>query len=217
MVVTTDLFGAGNVYPLPMLLIHPWSPEQNRDSHPPGCFFFARDFIVFFLDSDRQRRQPPGLATHDTCLRAVDRDLGCMLGAGNEGGECMKTRTEHDSLGSIEVPATALYGAQTQRAAENFGIAARPMPVAFIQAVCLIKREAAAANAALGAVDSVLAEAIRQAAEEVLAGSYAEQFPVDVYQTGSGTSTNMNVNEVLAHRASALANLRVHPNDHVNA
>src|SRR5690606_716090 len=85
MVVTTDLFGAGNVYPWLMLLIHPWSPEQNSDSHPPGCFFFTRDFIVLFLDSDRQRRQPPGLATHGTCLRAVDRDLGCMLGAGNRG------------------------------------------------------------------------------------------------------------------------------------
>src|SRR5690606_23269404 len=91
------------------------------------------------------------------------------------------------------------------------------MPSAFIHAVCLIKREAAAANAALGAVDSVLAEAIRQAAEEALAGSYAEQFPVDVCQTGSGTSSNTNVTEVRAHRASALANLRVHPNDHANA
>ncbi len=126
------------------------------------------------------------------------------------------TRREQDSLGVVEVPEQALYGAQTQRAVENFDIAGRPMPHAFICALALIKREAARANSELGLLDDVVAEAIAAAADQVLAGRHDDQFPVDVYQTGSGTSTNMNMNEVLAHIASTQLGQPVHPNDHVN-
>lgn len=126
-------------------------------------------------------------------------------------------RIESDSLGDIMVPATALFGAQTQRALENFHIAGRPLPPLFIHALCSIKREAAAVNVELGTISELIGNAIQHAADEVLNGQHADQFPIDVFQTGSGTSTNMNVNEVLAHRASAIANCRVHPNDHVNA
>jgi fumarate hydratase class II len=129
----------------------------------------------------------------------------------------VKTRLERDSLGEIAVPATALYGAQTQRAIENFGIAGRPLPAAFIHALALIKREAAAVNGELGLIPAEITAAIRSAADSVLNGDHADQFPVDVLQTGSGTSTNMNVNEVLAHLASAACGQPVHPNDHVNA
>jgi fumarate hydratase class II len=133
------------------------------------------------------------------------------------GTDVMADRIESDSLGSISVPAAALYGAQTQRALNNFNIGGRPLPAVFIRALCAIKRAAAAVNTELGALDAAIGDAIQQAAPEVLNGRHAEQFPVDVFQTGSGTSSNMNVNEVLAHRASALAGLQVHPNDHVNA
>ena len=127
------------------------------------------------------------------------------------------TRLEQDSLGRIAVPADALYGAQTQRALENFDIAGRPLPPAFIHALARIKRAAALVNAELGVLDPEIAVAIGNAATEVIGGQHDEQFPVDVFQTGSGTSTNMNVNEVLAHLASAASGLSVHPNDHVNA
>lgn len=126
------------------------------------------------------------------------------------------TRIERDSLGDIAVPATALYGAQTQRAIENFSLSGRSLPALFIQALTSIKREAAAVNAELGLLDPALATAIGSAADEIAGGAHADQFPIDVFQTGSGTSTNMNVNEVLAHRASALSGRQVHPNDHVN-
>ncbi|MDB6060073.1 MAG: aspA [Verrucomicrobiaceae bacterium] len=127
------------------------------------------------------------------------------------------SRTESDSLGSVSVPGDALFGAQTQRAIENFAIAGRALPTVFVHAVCRIKRVAAGVNAELGAIDNAVADAIKSAADEVLSGQFSDQFPIDVFQTGSGTSTNMNVNEVLAHRASALSGQRVHPNDHVNA
>lgn len=125
-------------------------------------------------------------------------------------------RIETDSMGDIEVPATALWGAQTQRAIANFDIGHRPMPRTFIQAVCRIKAAAAAVNIDLGLLDAPRGRAITAAAERIIAGHYADQFPVDVYQTGSGTSTNMNVNEVLARLASATCQLEVSPNDHVN-
>ncbi len=121
------------------------------------------------------------------------------------------TRTERDSLGTVEVPTDALFGAQTQRARDNFAIAGRPLPTAFIRGLCLIKREAAAVNAELGTFSSAIGAAIQSAADEVLGGQHAAQFPIDVFQTGSGTSTNMNANEVLAHRASALAQQPIHP------
>jgi fumarate hydratase, class II len=125
-------------------------------------------------------------------------------------------RTEKDSMGELRVPADALWGAQTQRAVENFPISGRPMPPEFVAAVGLVKWAAAGANEELGLLEGALAEAIRGAAEAVAAGRHPQQFPVDVFQTGSGTSTNMNANEVIATLASRIAGQPVHPNDHVN-
>ncbi|MBY6212121.1 class II fumarate hydratase [Microbulbifer agarilyticus] len=125
-------------------------------------------------------------------------------------------RTEEDSLGEIKVPQQALYGAQTQRAVENFPVSDYVMPVAFVRAVVAIKRAAAQTNVHLGLLDSAIADAIIQACDSLTDEDYAQQFPVDVFQTGSGTSTNMNVNEVLAHLASAASGLSIRANDHVN-
>jgi fumarate hydratase class II len=126
------------------------------------------------------------------------------------------TRIERDSMGELEVPADALWGAQTQRAVQNFPISGVPLPHAFIAALGLVKQAAARANAALGLLAPELAQAIDAAAAEVAAGRHDAQFPIDVFQTGSGTSTNMNANEVIAHLASAQLGRAVHPNDHVN-
>ncbi|MFO1427597.1 MAG: class II fumarate hydratase [Steroidobacteraceae bacterium] len=125
-------------------------------------------------------------------------------------------RTERDSMGEVRVPGGALWGAQTQRAVQNFSIAARRLPPEFIRALALVKAAAARANAAVGLLDRERAGAIAAAAAEVAAGRHAEQFPVDVFQTGSGTSSNMNVNEVLANLAARSLARDVHPNDHVN-
>jgi fumarate hydratase, class II len=125
-------------------------------------------------------------------------------------------RVEHDSMGEIKVPAEALWGAQTQRAVENFRISGRPLPPAFIGALGLVKQAAARANRALGLLDARLAQAVEAAAAEVAAGQHDAQFPLDVFQTGSGTSSNMNANEVVAALASARLGSAVHPNDHVN-
>jgi len=125
-------------------------------------------------------------------------------------------RLEKDSLGEIQVPEEALYGAQTQRAVENFRISGRRMPGAFLRAVAMIKEASAAANGELGLLEPALAAAIEAAAREVAEGQHYGQFPVDVYQTGSGTSTNMNVNEVIATLAARRLGKLVHPNDHVN-
>ena len=120
-------------------------------------------------------------------------------------------------MGDIEVPAGALWGAQTERARRNFsGIGGGPLPRDFISAVALIKAAAASANARLGLLPADVARAIQDAVSEILTGRHQDQFPVDVYQTGSGTSTNMNANEVIAHLASKSRGLQVHPNDHVN-
>ena len=119
-------------------------------------------------------------------------------------------RVEHDTMGEVRVPADALYGAQTQRAVENFPISGLRFPRAFIRALGLIKSAAALVNGRLGQLTPELAAAIEQAAEEVAAGKHDDQFVVDIFQTGSGTSTNMNANEVIGHLAKA------HPNDHVN-
>ena len=119
-------------------------------------------------------------------------------------------RIERDTLGEVSVPASALYGAQTQRAVENFPISRRRFPRAFIRALGLIKAAAAKVNGQLGVLPQQLAAAIESAAEEVARGEHDDQFVVDIFQTGSGTSTNMNANEVIAHLAQA------HPNDHVN-
>jgi len=128
----------------------------------------------------------------------------------------MATRIERDALGPVEVPEEALWGAQTQRAINNFPISGKPMPAAFIQALAQVKRACALANQELGLMDAPTAEAIVQMAERIAAGEYLDQFPVDVFQTGSGTSTNMNMNEVIANLAQRELGVQLHPNDHVN-
>jgi fumarate hydratase class II len=125
-------------------------------------------------------------------------------------------RIEHDSLGELKVPADALWGPQTQRAVENFPISGLRMPRDFIRALGLIKWAAATANLELDALDPKRAGAIQKASLEVSEGKHDLQFPVDVFQTGSGTSSNMNANEVIARLASRFAGVPVHPNDHVN-
>jgi len=125
-------------------------------------------------------------------------------------------RTESDSMGELQVPMDALYGAQTQRAVDNFAISGLPMPRRFIQALGLVKASTAQANESLGDLDTAIAGAITQAAERVAEGEHDAQFPVDVFQTGSGTSSNMNANEVIARLATQSLGATVHPNDHVN-
>lgn len=125
-------------------------------------------------------------------------------------------RIEHDSMGELKVPADAYYGAQTQRAIENFVISGLHMPRALIRALGLIKSACAKANQQLGLLDKKLATAIETAANEVAEGNYDDHFPIDIFQTGSGTSTNMNSNEVIANLASQRLGETVHPNDHVN-
>ena len=125
-------------------------------------------------------------------------------------------RTEHDSLGELRVPADALYGAQTQRAVENFPISGLTMPAAFIRALALVKYGCAEANLKLELIDQGKARAIQAVAEKIAAGEYLQHFPVDVFQTGSGTSTNMNANEVIANLATSSSGESIHPNDHVN-
>jgi fumarate hydratase class II len=128
----------------------------------------------------------------------------------------MKYRIERDSMGEVKVPETALYGAQTQRAVENFNIAGRSLPALFITCLARIKAAAAWSNARCGALDPLIAAALEQAADAVVTGDYLAHFPVDVFQTGSGTSTNMNMNEVLARLAARGSDLEIHPNDHAN-
>jgi fumarate hydratase class II len=134
----------------------------------------------------------------------------------------MTTRTEHDSFGAIEVPGERLWGAQTQRSLQNFDISGELQPREIIRALAQVKRASASVNLALGLLDGKKALAIMAAADEVIAGQHAGEFPLVVWQTGSGTQTNMNVNEVLANRASVLLggvrgeNRLVHPNDEVN-
>jgi fumarate hydratase class II len=126
------------------------------------------------------------------------------------------SRTEHDSFGEIEVAADALWGAQTERARRNFQLSGTTLPAGFVAAIALIKAAAARANAGLGLLAEDIAAAIAEAALEIAGGEHYEQFPLDVFQTGSGTSTNMNANEVIARLASRSLGRPVHPNDHVN-
>ena len=132
------------------------------------------------------------------------------------------TRIEKDSFGPIEVPAARLWGAQTERSRRFFRISGERMPLAVVHALARIKKAAAAVNAELALLDAKKAQAIQRAADEVLAGKHDEEFPLVVWQTGSGTQSNMNVNEVLANRASELMGGErgqkrlVHPNDDVN-
>jgi fumarase (EC 4.2.1.2) len=125
-------------------------------------------------------------------------------------------RIERDSMGEVRVPATARYGAQTQRAVENFPISGLRFPRRFIEALALVKWAAATVNRELGLLAPDMAEAIAEAALEVAAGQHDAHFPLDIFQTGSGTSTNMNANEVIASLASERLGRHVHPNDHVN-
>ncbi|MGH8112123.1 MAG: class II fumarate hydratase [Rhodanobacteraceae bacterium] len=125
-------------------------------------------------------------------------------------------RTEHDSMGELKVPADALWGAQTQRAVDNFPISGLTLPREVIRALGLIKVAAADANVKLGHLKSAQAAAIRKAALRVADGEFDAQFPIDIFQTGSGTSSNMNANEVIAHVASRDSKASIHPNDHVN-
>ncbi len=126
-----------------------------------------------------------------------------------------ETRTERDAMGEMQVPAAALYGASTRRAVLNFPISGTRLPLPLIHAYGRIKQAAALTNAELGLLDPALAGKIAEAAEEIVAGRHDAQFSVDIYQTGSGTSTNTNVNEVIAHRCARWG-ITVHPNDHVN-
>ncbi|MCY4411620.1 MAG: class II fumarate hydratase [Caldilineaceae bacterium] len=125
-------------------------------------------------------------------------------------------RIEHDSLGEVKVPQDALYAAQTQRAVDNFPISPLSFPRQFIRAIGLIKGAAAAVNLDLGQIDAEMAAAIQNAGAEVAHGAHDAHFPLDIFQTGSGTSTNMNANEVIATLASRTLGRSVHPNDHVN-
>src|SRR3954462_14378411 len=126
-------------------------------------------------------------------------------------------RIERDTMGEVEVPADALWGAQTQRAVENFPVSGVRVDPAVVRALAAVKASAARVNARLGVLPPDVADAVAAAAQEVADGGHADQFPVDIFQTGSGTSTNMNVNEVVAALASARLGRRVHPNDEVNA
>jgi fumarate hydratase class II len=137
-------------------------------------------------------------------------------------GTSSAQRSESDSMGEVRLPASAYWGAQTQRAVENFGVSDKRIPPALIEALGLLKRYAAEVNGELGTVAPELTEAIGRAAEEVIEGRWSEHFPIDVFQTGSGTSWNMNANEVIANRANEMlgsplgTRKPVHPNDHVN-
>jgi fumarate hydratase, class II len=131
-------------------------------------------------------------------------------------------RTAHDTMGEMQIPVEALWGASTQRAVENFPVSGQPVPLDVVHAHAMLKWAAAVANEETGVVDAEVADAIKRAADEVIDGQLDVHFPVDVFQTGSGTSTNMNVNEVVANRAKQLlgedlSSSKVHPNDHVNA
>jgi fumarate hydratase class II len=132
-------------------------------------------------------------------------------------GAMSEWRIEHDSMGEVRVPADAKWRAQTQRAVENFPISGQRIERAHIEALARIKAAAAKVNAQLGVLETPMAEAIEAAAEEVASGQWDEHFPIDVFQTGSGTSSNMNTNEVLASLATEKLGSAVHPNDHVNA
>ena len=125
-------------------------------------------------------------------------------------------RIEQDSMGDVQVPEEALYGAQTQRAVDNFNFSPLKIPMSFITALAQIKAAAAQANAELGVLPKESAQAIVKACEKLQKGNYRKAFPVDVFQTGSGTSTNMNINEVLVSLVRQDAGLELHPNDHIN-
>ncbi|PRZ40989.1 fumarase class II [Antricoccus suffuscus] len=142
---------------------------------------------------------------------------GCMPTSSDASANDGQFRIEHDTMGEVKVPIDAKWRAQTQRAVENFPISGQRIEHAHIAALARIKSAAAKVNADLGVIDKDIAQAIQDAAAKVIAGEYDEHFPIDVFQTGSGTSSNMNTNEVIASLAKEATGLDVHPNDHVNA
>ncbi|MGW4240810.1 class II fumarate hydratase [Streptomyces sp. NPDC004749] len=164
-------------------------------------------------DQSRPRANPPANPPADTNANA-NTSAGTSPDTRTDVGEY---RVEHDSMGEVRVPAHAKWRAQTQRAVENFPISGARLERAHIEALARIKAAAAKVNAELGVVDAQVADAVRQAAAEVAEGRWDDHFPVDVFQTGSGTSSNMNTNEVLATLASERLGRLVHPNDEVNA
>jgi len=131
-----------------------------------------------------------------------------------------ESRIEEDSMGEVQVPKDAYYGAQTQRAVDNFPVSDIQFSRSFIHALGMVKKNAAKVNASLGELDKGIAKAIQQAAQEVMDGKHDDDFPIDIFQTGSGTSTNMNANEIISRRANELksadVDTTIHPNDHVN-
>ncbi|MFA5944534.1 MAG: class II fumarate hydratase [Candidatus Thermoplasmatota archaeon] len=137
-------------------------------------------------------------------------------GSDFEKGQGPVTRTERDSMGPMEVPIDALWGASTQRAVLNFPISGLTLPAEFLRSLGLVKWACAQANKDLKVLDAAVADAVSEAAFSIYQGEHLDQFPVDVFQTGSGTSTNMNANEVIAHLATQILGRDVHPNDHVN-
>jgi fumarate hydratase, class II len=147
----------------------------------------------------------------------ADHEAKAQADVQNQQADSGAYRIEHDTMGEVRVPAQAKWSAQTQRAVENFPISGVTVEPAQVHALARIKAAAARVNARLGVIDEDVAQAIAQAADEVVAGRWDDHFPIDVYQTGSGTSTNMNVNEVLATLASERLGRPVHPNDKVNA
>jgi len=134
----------------------------------------------------------------------------------------VEDRIEKDTLGEVIVPKDAYYGAQTQRAVENFKVCSLRLPASFIKAQAIIKRAAALSNMTAGRLDRKIGQALVKASDEILKGKFSDQFVVDLFQAGAGTSQNMNINEVLANRAEELLGgklgeyKKVHPNDHVN-
>ena len=150
---------------------------------------------------------------HVHALLVTDQLLMCQRYVGPVSEEY---RTEHDSMGEVQVPAEALWRAQTQRAVENFPISGTPLEPRLVHALGEVKAAAAVVNGELDVLDDAHADAIAAAAREVADGRHDDHFPVDVFQTGSGTSSNMNANEVIASLAGR-AGVEVHPNDHVNA
>ncbi|MFP4151972.1 MAG: class II fumarate hydratase [Alkalispirochaeta sp.] len=164
-----------------------------------------------------------GSNTHDASQDGMTRNQTSEDGKNGDGGTLsQQPRFESDSMGQVEIPGWAYWGAQTQRAVENFGVSPIRIPTAMIRALALIKKNAAAVNANLGLIDDTLADAIVRAATEVYEGKWDDHYPIDVFQTGSGTSWNMNTNELIANRANEVlgqprgTRAPVHPNDHVN-
>src|SRR5438874_4152846 len=167
-------------------------------------------------DPSACRQRPP--REQGSSMRAAYNPSMADTLTGSSRSPASTTRIERDSMGDVEVPADALYGASTQRAVLNFPISGQRFPRRFLRAMALIKQAAAETNAELGLLDPAKADAIAAAAREVAEGGLDDQFPIDIYQTGSGTSTNTNFNEVIAHLATERLDggATVHPNDDVN-